>query len=768
MFPGVIFIVLLVIVVVMGAIAGIIALISLGRLRESVNGLKDRLILLEARISHLATSEVAPVSVPDATTTFQTDDLDTEDEKLEVEFHPPVAEPVPVKPDFSGTPISEISPPWWSGLEETVGKRWMTWAGALALFLSVGFFLKYAFENNWIGPTGRVVLGIGAGCTLLTFGDHILRRRMTALGQGLMGGALAILYVSLFAAFSLYKLIPQIPAFGFMAVVTASGFTLAVLHNAVPLAFLAVLGGFISPLLVSTGVNPRDALFAYLAILNLGVLGVAFFKRWRALDVLAFVGTWSMFVGWYEHFYRTSQMVPTLAWVSIFFLIFLFVPFMYQLRTGSTASLESFLMAIANAVAASSFFYIILKTDYRHVLGFIAVAMSACYVVLGSLCRKRIPGDARSLFGFVALSVVFLTLAVPLHLKVHGITLAWALEGPILLYLGYIYRYQPVRIAGFVVLALSAFRLFQAHWPLHTDLYSLFLNRYFGTALCVPVAIWAYGVIHSWFRKEASEIDRIIMIASFISGGFLTLVILSGEIGPWVKYQTVDLKASTDYFVYCSYELIWALGAAGFLITALLTRSEAAYYSGVVALAITLGLGGISYISDGNSDRFLFLNIRFFAGLVAVTISLAYALVAAGKWTDWTPENNIVRAILFWVAVLVPLLLLSIEAYTYCQDTVFSRRKARWMSQMALSIVWGLYAVVLLIVGFVKLVRPLRIAGLALLALTAVKLVLVDMAQVQQVYRIISFVVLGLMMFLASYLYHELEKRGLKDTEESP
>ena len=133
-------------------------------------------------------------------------------------------------PLLKSTPSSESTPladkQWWEGLEEKVGKRWMTWAGALALFLSASFFLKYAFDNEWLGPTGRVVLGIVAGIAILIAGDYCLRRDMRALGQGLMGGALAILYVSLFGAFSLYKLLPQTPAFLSMVVVTAAGVAL--------------------------------------------------------------------------------------------------------------------------------------------------------------------------------------------------------------------------------------------------------------------------------------------------------------------------------------------------------------------------------------------------------------------------------------------------------------------------------------------------------------------------------------------------------------
>ena len=141
-------------------------------------------------------------------------------------------------------------------------------------------------------------------------GHLAVRRRLTALGQGLMGGGVAILYLSLYASFTLYHLVPQGAAFGGMVLVTAGGLALGVGHDAVALSFLALLGGLLTPVLLSTGTDARDALFAYLLLLDVGTLGIALFKQWRGLDAAAFVGTVVLYGGWFDQFYTPAALGP--------------------------------------------------------------------------------------------------------------------------------------------------------------------------------------------------------------------------------------------------------------------------------------------------------------------------------------------------------------------------------------------------------------------------------------------------------------------------
>ncbi len=770
-------------IIIAGGVAGIIALVMVWNCREEIrnlqrqhSALQTKLFRLESllkssvvreRVKEPRAAQEPSVAMPHEGPATEPP-VPLEEPSLEPNPSAPTLHPERPRPDAPGPAHAahHRDQQWWDGLEERAGKRWMTWAGALVLFLSAAFFLKHAFENQWLGPTGRVVLGIAAGIIILIAGDHCLRRRMRPLGQGLIGGALAILYVSLFAAFSLYKLLPQLAAMGGLVVVTAAGMALAVLHDAVALGFLAVLGGFITPLLVSTGQDPRDGLFSYVALLDLGVLGVAFFKRWRALDLLAFAGTWMLFAGWFAHFYREVALVPALCWITCFFLIFLIVPFVYPLRTGTASSVESFVLALANAVMMFGFSYVILRAHHQVVLGFLALAMCGCYLVMGYLFRTRVQDDTRSVFGFVGLSVVFLTLAVPLHLSLHGITLAWAVEGPVLLYLGYVYRYRPVRIAGAIVLILAGIRLFSAHWPLHATLYVPFLNRQFAAAASVPLAAAAYAFIHYWQRDESTDWDRYLMTGSAIFAGFVTILIMHGEVVYWLLFKVEDFLSDRRYLSFTGGSLVWTLGTLGFLVGCLAAKSRASFYAGLGALSVALTLWMFSYANARNWEYYLFLNARFLTGLTLAAAVGAFAFVAKGYGEIFSEDDRQQARILSAASGLFLLILLSAETYTYCVETIPNSVRARWTAQMSLTIVWGFFAVTALIIGFMRQVRELRFAALGLLAVTALKLVLVDMAQVHQIYRIISFVVLGLLMIAASFLYHKLEGRLVQPSGE--
>ena len=356
----------------------------------------------------------------------------------------PEAAPVPEEP--VAAPSRRLDSEWWARFEQTVGSRWMTYLGGLALFVAVGFFIKYAIDNDLLGPEARVVGGLAFGLAILAAGEYFVRRDMRVLGLGLIGAAgLPILYVSLYAGFS-YALIAQWAAFVAMIAVTVVGMVLAVRHDSLVVSFLALLGGLITPVLVSTGQDSRDVLFGYLMVLDLGVLGVALFRRWRAVDVLALVGTAVHFAGWFAAFYTDAAMVPVLVWLGAFYLTFVVLPFANHLRDATPTTLERFIMAVAVATAAFGLAHRILYPEHRHVLGFWTLGMAACYAGVGTLARKRIAADVRGAFAFLAFAMTFLTISAPLHLGLNGITLAWGAEAVLLLYLGFRFAYQPVRL----------------------------------------------------------------------------------------------------------------------------------------------------------------------------------------------------------------------------------------------------------------------------------------------------------------------------------
>lgn len=753
-----------------GSVLGILAFISFKKQINKITALQNELANLQKIVSNLGSGDVDQTSDEQ-----KKEPIEKEPEEKREGYiprlppeSPPVAQivheesPEPAK-SFA-KPVPPLPPKkrdrqWWQDFEQNIGQKWMTYAGAFILILAVGFFVKYAFDNQWIGPTARVGLGILIGIVLLVVGDRSIRKKMRPIGQGLTGAGLAVLYISLFAGGAYYKIIPESANFGILIAVTALGLTIAVLHNAPAISFLAVLGAVLTPFLVGGYQGTKSLLPVYLIVLDAGVLGVAFFKKWRALDTLAFVGTVILFVFWKFQYFNSTNLAFTIGWLTVLFFIFLLVPFVYHLRQKTSVSIERFILALSNAMFYFGFSYWILKKGHSYILGFVALGMAASYIIVGAVARKRLPGDARSLFGFIAMSVVFLTMAVPLHLKVHGITLAWAIEGPVLLYLGYRFKYMPVRLGGAAVLICAVARLFLYHLPEHHESMLLVFNKEFASAIFVSIAIFAFSIIHHVHRKESTESDRVIKLLWAIGAGYLTILVVHLEIYEWFDFRKLR------FYSHCAIPAIWAVGAILFFETGTRFRSAFGRMAGIGALAISVLLVVNAYSVSSTDKLILFANLRFAVSIFAVAAIFYYGFRLNGKTDSITDQEEQIAPWFYVVSAVVLLVFLSLEPYKYCLQNIEPYHKAKWMAQMSLSIVWGVFAITSLIVGFKRQIRAVRFAALGLFGITALKLILLDMASVKQIYRIVLFVALGLLMIGASYIYHVVEKRLAASTD---
>ncbi|PYX41894.1 MAG: hypothetical protein DMG81_02660 [Acidobacteria bacterium] len=203
-------------------------------------------------------------------------------------------------------------------LESRIGSHWLNRIGIAAVLIGVSYFLKYAFDNNWIGPAGRVAIGLLAGVAVIVWSESFRKHGYQLFSYSLKGVGIGALYLSLWAAFHVYALIPSGVAFAAMLAVTASTAALAIAQNAEILAALALTGGFSTPLLLSTGQNHELQLFSYLALLDVATIAMVARKPWRRLLVLSYVGTLLLYIGWYFEFYTRDQLNPTVAFATLF------------------------------------------------------------------------------------------------------------------------------------------------------------------------------------------------------------------------------------------------------------------------------------------------------------------------------------------------------------------------------------------------------------------------------------------------------------------
>jgi uncharacterized membrane protein len=220
---------------------------------------------------------------------------------------PTVAPPPPPKPAAppppTALPVPPPIPPKPFDWEAFFGVKLFAWIGGFVLFLGIVFLVKYSFDNNLITPAMRVAIGTVVGIVLIATGWFTATRNYRVSGQSLCATGVLVLYGNIFAAHVFYRLIALGPAFASMAVVTAVAFFLAVRMNAQVIVILGLLGGFLTPVLLSTGVDNPTALFGYIAVLNIGVAAVALRKRWDYLVLLAAAGTIIMEFAWADRFF---------------------------------------------------------------------------------------------------------------------------------------------------------------------------------------------------------------------------------------------------------------------------------------------------------------------------------------------------------------------------------------------------------------------------------------------------------------------------------
>ena len=278
--------------------------------------------------------------------------------------------------------------------ENFLGVKLFAWVGGLALFLGVAFFVKYSFENNLISPQLRVTIGYLIGAGLIVGGLWLSRARHAVTVQTLCATGILILYANIFASHAYYKFFDSAPAFALMALVTAGAFVLAVWLDAQVVAVLGLLGGFLTPPLLSTGVDKPLELFGYLALLDLGLLAIALRKRWSYLTLLAAAATVLMQFGWVLRFFDSAKIYIALR-IFFGFTVLFVGAFAAAHRAGRVEKWISAAAMLLPAVALGFVFYLLVapypELAHRPVLLFSFVFL----VDLGFLLMAWLRDDLR-------------------------------------------------------------------------------------------------------------------------------------------------------------------------------------------------------------------------------------------------------------------------------------------------------------------------------------------------------------------------------------
>ena len=456
-------------------------------------------------------------------------------------------------------------------LEQRIGTQWVLIAGVITVFIAAGFFLKLAYDNYWIGPWGRISIAVVAGFISLAIGEITRRRGYEIAAKGTTALGFAILYAADFAAYRYYGLIGVMPAFATAIIITAAAMAYAVALNEVVAAFLAMLGGFITPVIISKGENLPMPLFSYVLVLSSGAMLCAYWRKWRAINLLAFLGTFLLYTGWYEQFFRSQlraagtpeQMAIALGWLGVFFGVYLILPLLYGLAKQVKACEDDVWLVVINAGWTFYYLWTILYQHYEKSLALCAAGLSAAHLAVMGLVFVRYRDDKALRQTLLAIAIAFLTTAIPLYWKMNAAILGWTIEGAILVFIGIRYRNILTQIAGAVVLGLAGAKLI---WqlPMHTEAFRLVINPDFGIWVFVAVFLW---LCHFLYRKDSrSPQDSSGIVAQFYYA-LAVLVLFSAATLEWAAHCKYNLPNGNDmHFISRGQSIILAFAVLLFVL----------------------------------------------------------------------------------------------------------------------------------------------------------------------------------------------------------
>lgn len=394
--------------------------------------------------------------------------------------------------------------------------------GVVLLFLGLAFLLRYATEGMVV-PIELRYAGVAAAALGLLGLGWWLRLRNGNYGLMLQGAGIAVLYLTVFAAMRLHPLIDPGAAMGLLVAVTVCSAILAITQDAIGLACAAALGGFAAPILVSTGAGSHVALFSYFALLNAGILTIAWFKAWRLLNVIGFVGTFGIGFAWGMRAYTPELLWSTEPFLILFFLMYLAIGLLFarrklletqdapedasrgaQLRWSAAKGdyVDGTLLFGPPLVGFGLQFALVQHLEFA--AAFSALGLGIIYMVLA-----RVLSGARALLlteTCLALGVIFASLAIPLGLDARWTAAAWAVEGAGIFWLG-LRQHRPVARAFALLLQLGSLLAFLGELRDGQD--TLLQGPPLGALLLGAALLFSFYQIHNAAPQQTRRWERL-------------------------------------------------------------------------------------------------------------------------------------------------------------------------------------------------------------------------------------------------------------------
>lgn len=640
--------------------------------------------------------------------------------------------------------------------EKFIGENLFGKIGILIFVIGVGFFVKYAIDKDWINETFRTVLGFLTGVALLIVAER-LQKKYRTFSSLLAGGAFAVFYLTVAIAFHYYHIFSQTAAFIILIVVTVFMSILSVIYDRRELAIIALIGGFLAPFIVSSGEGSYLVLFTYVSILNLGMFGLSIYKKWSELPMISFVFT-CLILGIFIliNYSSDSTIVSThmfmLATLSYF--IFL-LPVFSILRGEKTQTMSRGLVFV---IIANNFVYLFSGALFLRNMGlsFKASGLLSLFIALVNLGLVLWLWKNRKDYKFLVhttlgLVLTFVSITIPIQLDGNYITLLWASEMVLLLWL---YIKSKIRVYEYAAKILIGFTFASYLIDVYKVVFdsassgAIFLNSSFATSLFVGLAAGAFALMMGYYYQFFATARR-------LKYGFWNPFMLLASVA--ILYYTFMMEFNLHFEGATRSGAMFLFTAASILSVCYAFRKRFPIAEHLTSYLVAIGANVLVYIMNVWFDQWE--NMPFTSAILrwltaaCVIANLYYVArlyyAAIGIKPRFTVYLNILATLLWLTMVRFFLLQVGVDDFS---------------AGLSLS---------LSIAGFVQMGlgmrlhhKVMRIISLTTFGIVLLKLVLQDLWAMPAIGKIVVFIILGLILLVLSFLYQKLKDVLFKDDED--
>jgi len=681
-------------------------------------------------------------------------------------------------------------------LEKFIGENLINKIGILILVLGISYFVKYAIDKDWINEPARVGIGMLSGALIMGVA-HKLRKKYAAFSSVFVAGAIAVFYFTIGIAFHGYHLFGQTTAFIIMVLITIFSCLISLSYDRKELAVLSLIGGFAVPFMVSTGQGNYVVLFTYILILNIGILALAYHKKWGIINILSYVFTIILYGAWLfkDLDEKTPHYLGALVFGFTFYFVFIGINIINNLRTKGLFSPIELSILASNTFLFYGVGMLVLEQYHPELKGLFTATLGLLNFGYAWFLYKKFGLDKTAVYLLIGLTLTFITLAIPIQFEGNFITLFWAAEAVMLMWLGQKSKFTYYRLASVIVHFLMIGSLLMDWNQIYRS--STVLNIVFNKICLTGIfSVISLFVTYYLLKKEDEELEQFRIIFNpkkyrnylgcigIIMGYFVGLF----EVGFQANTQ-ID-GANSAITLPILYHLIFS----GLLFYGLCkNKNTVRYQSASILAVVNIVLFAFCFSNYAFYEHEQYIATGFYQRIAFYLhyISLLIILFFGYRLYQINKKNPVFelfqKKIVIWIAAFFVIYLASTELMLH--GLVFSNspvtlhdiqssnlykmsEPAFIREQLASSLIqdtrtqiiktgypilWGILAFVFLIIGIRKHIKNLRIIALSLLGITILKLFLFDISNASETGKIIAFILLGVLILIISFVYQKIK-----------